>query len=187
LAVSLAQLDKKVLLLEADMRRPVLRSRTGMAFKGGLSVLLTDREAKLDPMPYPENPNLFIMPAGPVPPYPAELLGSERMHSLLKDWQAEYDFIVLDCPPVLPVTDVQLLEGLADATILVARTGFTSRVALNRAYQLLYPHVKDPSTPAIGIVLNFVSQQSAAYYGYYGYYGNKKYEYHQEEGQDENA
>jgi succinoglycan biosynthesis transport protein ExoP len=52
---------------------------------------------------------------------------------------------------------------------------------------LLYPHVKDPATPAIGIVLNFVSQQSAAYYGYYGYYGNKKYEYHQEEGQDENA
>ena len=96
-------------------------------------------------------------------------------------------FIVMDCPPVLPVSDVQLLESLADATILVARTGFTSRVALNRAYQLLYPHVKDPATPAIGIVLNFVSQQSAAYYGYYGYYGNKKYEYHQEEGQDENA
>lgn len=187
LAVSLAQLDKRVLLLEADMRRPVLRSRTGMALKGGLSVLLTDREATMDPMPYPEYPNLFLMPAGPVPPYPAELLGSERMVSLLKNWKEQFDFIVMDCPPVLPVSDAQLLEGLADATILVARTGFTSRVALNRSYQLLYPHVKDPSTPAIGIVLNFVSQQSAAYYGYYGYYGNKKYEYHQEEGQDENA
>ena len=187
LAISLAQLDKKVLLLEADMRRPVLRSRTGMALKGGLSVLLTDRESSMEPIPYAEYPNLYLMPAGPVPPYPAELLGSERMHALLRQWQTEFDFVVMDCPPVLPVSDVQLLESLADATILVARTGFTSRVALNRAYQLLYPHVKDPATPAIGIVLNFVSQQSAAYYGYYGYYGNKKYEYHQEEGQDENA
>jgi len=79
---------------------------------------------------------------------------------------------------------VQLLESLADATILVARAGLTSRVSLNRAYQLLYPHVKDPGTPAIGVVLNSVSQQSAAYYGYYGYHGNKDYEYNQEERQN---
>lgn len=184
LAISLTQLDKKVLLLEADMRRPVLRLRTGIALNGGLSVLLTDREATIAPTPYAGFQNLFLMPAGPIPPYPAELLGSERMRSLVKEWTAEYDFVVMDCPPVLPVSDVQLLESLADATILVARAGLTSRVSLNRAYQLLYPHVKDPGTPAIGVVLNSVSQQSAAYYGYYGYHGNKDYEYNQEERQN---
>jgi capsular exopolysaccharide synthesis family protein len=187
LAISLAQLDKTVLLLEADMRRPVLSSRTGMALKGGLSVLLTDREAGIEPIPSAEYPNLHFMPAGPLPHHPAELLASERMHSLLKGWRSQYDFVVMDCPPALPVSDVQLLECLADATILVARAGFTTRIALNRAYQLLCAHVKDPATPSIGIVLNFVSQQSSAYYGYYGYYGNRRCEYPQSKGQDGDA
>jgi Mrp family chromosome partitioning ATPase len=109
------------------------------------------------------------------------------MRSLLEEWQAQYDFVVMDSPPVLPVSDMQLLQALADSTILLVRTGSTSRVALKRAYELLYAHVKNTANPAIGIVLGFVSQQSAAYYGYYGYYGNKKDEYHQQEGHDETA
>ncbi len=176
LAASLSQLDKKVLLVEADVRRPVLRKRLGLQGTDGLSTLLSDHEATNVLRQVPTNPNLYLLPGGPVPPYPAELLGSQRMRTLMEEWRAEYDFIVVDSPPVLPVTDSRILAELADATVLLARTGLTTRLGLQRAYKLLLPHVKDPATPALGIVLNFISLNSAAYYGYYGYYGSRKYE-----------
>jgi polysaccharide biosynthesis transport protein len=179
LAVSLSQYEKKVLLVEADMRRPVLRRRLGLEGVDGLSVLLSDREAEAGIVPVPDNPNLYLLPGGPTPPYPADLLGSPRMHTLMEEWRTEFDFIVVDSPPVLPVTDAQLLEEMADATVLLARVGFTTRAALERAYKLLLMHRKDQARPAIGVLLNFVARRSSAYYGYYGYYGGKKYEYQQ--------
>lgn len=179
LAASLSQYDKKVLLVEADMRRPVLRQRLGMEGTDGLSGALSDRDAAPQIVPVPNNPNLYFLPGGHVPPYPAELLGSQRMLTLMDEWRAEFDFIVLDSPPVLPVTDSQLLAELADAVVLLARVGFTTKPALERAYKLLFMHRKDPARPAIGVLLNFVSRRSSAYYGYYGYYGSKKYDYQQ--------
>jgi polysaccharide biosynthesis transport protein len=179
LAISLSQYEKKVLLVEADMRRPVLCRRLGLQRTDGLSVLLSDHEAATAILPAANNPNLYLLPAGPTPPYPAELLGSPRMHTLMDEWRAEFDFIVVDSPPVLPVTDAQLLEEMADATVLLARVGFTTRAALERAYKLLLMHRKDQARPAIGVLLNFVARRSSAYYGYYGYYGGKKYEYQQ--------
>lgn len=187
LAASLAQFDKRVLLVEADMRRPVLMQRLGLQGKGGLSVLLADSHADIDYKTLAQYPNLYILPAGPTPPYPAELLGSQSMQTRIDAWRKDFDFIVIDSPPVLPVSDSQLLEGLADATVLVARTGFTPRVALERAYNLLRMHAKDTETPGIGVVLNYISLHSAAYYGYYGYYGGKKYGYQNEEGRDANS
>jgi succinoglycan biosynthesis transport protein ExoP len=179
LAASLSQFDKRVLLVEADMRRPVLRGRLGLDGTDGLSVLLSDCDAASGMIPVPGNPNLTLLPGGPIPPYPAELLGSHRMHSLMEEWRTEFDFIVVDSPPVLPVVDSQLLEEIADATVLLARVGFTSRAALERAYKLLLLHRKEPAMPAIGVLLNFVPRRSSAHYGYYGYYGGKKYEYQQ--------
>jgi capsular exopolysaccharide synthesis family protein len=177
LAVSQAQFNKKVLLVEADMRRPVLRKILGLAGSDGLSQLLTDPGAAAAPYPVANHPNLYCLPAGPVPPYPSELLGSERMQFLMREWRQVYDFIVLDCPPVLPVTDTQHLERFADATFLVARSGATSKIALQRSYHLLARNARDPQNPKIGVVLNFISLRSAAYYGYYGYYGDAKHEY----------
>ena len=179
LAASLSQFERRVLLVEADMRRPVLRRRLGLEGTDGLSTLLSDREAASGLVSVPNNPNLYLLPAGPVPPYPAELIGSQRMHALVEQWRTEFDFVVLDSPPVLPVTDAQLLEEMADATVLLARVGFTTRAALARAYKLLLMHRKDQSRPAIGVLLNFVPRRSSAHYGYYGYYGGKKYQYQQ--------
>jgi capsular exopolysaccharide synthesis family protein len=177
LAASLSQFEKKVLLVEADMRRPVLRRRLGLEGTGGLSSVLSDREAPSGILQVPNNRDLYLLPAGPTPPYPAELLGSQRMHTLMEEWRQTFDFIVVDSPPVLPVTDSQLLEELADATVLLARVGYTTRAALERAYKLLLMHRKDPARPAIGVLLNFVERRSSAYYGYYGSYGSKRYEY----------
>jgi polysaccharide biosynthesis transport protein len=179
LAASLSQFERRVLLVEADMRRPVLRRRLGLEGTDGLSNLLSDRDAANSVITMPNNPNLHLLPAGPVPPYPAELIGSQRMHTLVEQWRGEFDFVVLDSPPVLPVTDAQLLEEMADATVLLARVGFTTRAALARAYKLLLMHRKDQTRPAIGVLLNFVPRRSSAHYGYYGYYGSKKYQYQQ--------
>jgi polysaccharide biosynthesis transport protein len=179
LAASLSQFGKKVLLVEADMRRPVLRRRLGLDGQDGLSALLSDQEAAPGIVPVATDPNLHVLAGGPVPPYPAELLGSRRMQMLVEEWRSEFDFVVVDSPPVLPVTDSQLLAELADAVVLLARVGFTTRPALERAYKLLYMHRKDPARPAIGVLLNFVSLRSSAYYGYYGEYGGKKYQYQQ--------
>ena len=96
LAASLSQFDKKVLLVEADMRRPVLRRRLGLQGADGLSTLLSDREATSGMIAVPNNPNLQLLPGGPVPPYPAELLGSHRMQTLMEEWRTEFDFIVVD-------------------------------------------------------------------------------------------
>ncbi len=112
LAVSQSQFKKKVLLVEADMRRPVLRTILGLPGTDGLSDLLSDSGAQVMPHQVLDHENLFCLPAGATPPYPAELLGSERMQFLMREWRQAYDFIVLDCPPVLPVTDTQYLETL---------------------------------------------------------------------------
>ncbi len=177
LAVSQAQFNKKVLLVEADMRRPVLRKILGLGGLDGLSDILANPGSTVSPHLLPNYRDLHCLPAGAVPGHPAELLGSERMQSLMREWRRDYDFIVLDCPPVLPVTDAQYLEGMADATFLVARTGQTSKIALQRAYDLLLRHVKDPHNPRIGVVLNFISPRSATYYGYYGYKGDLEHEF----------
>jgi capsular exopolysaccharide synthesis family protein len=180
LAASLSQLGKKVLLVEVDLRRPTLRFRLKLTNTAGLSPLLSGQQTEVQTLSLPEYPNLHILLAGPVPPYPAELLGSAQMRSFVAQWEQEYDFVVMDCPPVLPVTDVRLLIGMSDACILIARTGMTTRLAIQRAYRLLVPHTKNPELPAVGVLLNAISVRSAAYYGYYGYYGGKKYEYRSE-------
>ena len=157
------------------MRRPVLKQRLGLKTTGGLSTFLADRSSPLEAEPLPEMPNLFVLPAGPAPPYPSELLGAAPLESILQDWRREFDFIIIDSPPILPVTDVQILIEHADATVLLARAGLTSRVALQRAYKMLVPHAKNPALPAVGVLLNGISKKSAAYYGYYGSYGYKGY------------
>jgi polysaccharide biosynthesis transport protein len=169
LAVSQAQFNKRVLLVEADMRRPVLRKILGLPGGDGLSDLLSNPQSTVTPYPVSAHPNLHCLPAGASPSYPAELLSSERMNFLMSEWRQAYDFVVLDCPPVLPVTDTQYLESMADATFLIARAGTTTKIALRRSYQLLLRHAKNQQNPKVGVVLNFISVRSAAYYGYYGY------------------
>jgi len=182
LAASLAQQNKRVLLVEADLRRPVLQQRLNLGGVGGLSTLLANQESPIAPVPS-ASPNLYIMPAGPVPPFPAELIDSARMENLLQEWQAQFDFIVIDSPPILPIADARSLSSLAEATVLVARAGRTTRVALLRAYEILLKHAKDKRVPSIGVVLNGVSLHSAGYYGFYGYYGDKNTAYYAEGGQ----
>ncbi len=170
LAILLAQSGKKVLLVDADLRRPMLFKILRVSSERGLSSLLAGNTegdpsnpfVELDPVP-----GLHILCAGPVPPYPSELLGSNQMRILLDQWRAEYDFILFDSPPILPVTDSVILSDLMDAKLLVSRFGATQRQSVERSFSLLCG-VHEPHK-MVSIVVNAVERNDESYYAYYGY------------------
>jgi capsular exopolysaccharide synthesis family protein len=182
LATLLAQQGKKVLLVDGDFRRPALHRTMNIANTEGLSSFLAGHSSTSDPLAVglqsEEVPSLTFLPAGPIPPYPAELLGSQQMHDALQTWKQHYDFILIDGAPVLPVTDSVVLSTMADFTLLIARYELTERQSLERSYRLLQ---RQTERAKIGVVLNAVNRDSSTYYQYYGfknsvYYGsNKKY------------
>ncbi len=172
LSAVLAQGGKRVLLVDADLRKPSLGGRLEMRSKVGLSNFLTDEHLLEDILEVGRLPRLHLLTSGPTPPYPAELLGSTRMEEAVDRWRESYDFIVLDSPPVLPVTDAVVLASLADAALLVARHGMTNRLSLSRAHRTI---LEQSTQDRIGIVLNGVSQGSSFHYEYYGYSSSRAY------------
>ena len=135
LSAVLAQGGKRVLLVDADLRKPSLADRIGGAQHHRPEPVSHRRSfAWRTFVELPSLPKLHVLTSGPIPPYPAELLGSARMEEALARWREEYDFIVLDSPPILLVTDPVVLASLADATLLVARYGMTNRLSLARSH-----------------------------------------------------
>jgi succinoglycan biosynthesis transport protein ExoP len=172
LAVVYAQQNAKVLLIDGDLRRPILNKRLHIDETVGLSAALSGPDASPVHAAVPELPNLHVMIAGSArPPFPSELLASPKMTSLIKQWRQEYDYILLDSPPVLPVTDAVIMSQFCDATLLVVRHARTSRLTAQAGYRALVKRL--PSEAVLGVVLNAVSQSSGDYRDYYGYYGNQ--------------
>jgi len=176
-AIVLAQKGVRVLLVDADLRRPSVHKALGTGPRSGLSNVLTG-SASLEQtvIPSPVLPNLFILPAGSPPPNPAELLASSNMRDLLAELREQYDHIVVDTPPTLSVTDAVVLSPRADATILVIRSGQTTKQALRRARDILM----QVNAHVAGVLLNAVDLTSPDYYYYYEYQG-KYGNYYQEE------
>ena len=122
--------------------------------------------------PYPQVPNLYILPAGPPPPHPAEMLGAIRMNSLIAQWREEYDHVIIDTPPALSVTDPVVLSVEADSVILVIRSGKTTKDAIRRASELLW----QVNAQVMGVVVNAVDLGSPDhYYYYYGAKSSRRY------------
>lgn len=165
LAVSVAQQGKRVLLLDADMRRPATQKGLEFSGKEGLSLLLSGQQNTVGFVQIEGLQNLFVLSAGPVPSNPSELLSSARMGKLIAELRTQFDLILIDTPPVLPVVDALILSELADSTLLVARHGVTPQASLKRAFQILATRTPRSS---IGIVLNGVTMSSDAYHSYYG-------------------
>ncbi len=177
-ALAIAQHGKRVLLVDADLRRPGLDKAFGFRATEGLSTVLnggTPYESVLRQAP--QQPNLTLLPAGPTAQHPAELLGSSAMVNLVNRWRQEYDHIIIDTPPVLSVTDPVLLSVVVDSVILVVRSGSTNRPALKRASDLL----NQVRAPLLGVVVNAMDFESADYYYYYSYYSGSRYRYVQED------
>lgn len=167
-SVVLAHGGTRVLLIDADMRRPAVHPRFGLSGRMGVSTLLTGQNSFEEVVQrVPEVPSLDIIASGPVPPFPAELLGSQAMRAMLAQAAAIYDYIVIDSPPVLSVTDGVILARDADAVVLVVRHGKSGKHIIRRARDLLLR----VGAPITGIVLNAVDLNSPEYQGYYGQSG----------------
>src|SRR5436190_2753447 len=181
-AISLGQTGAKVLIIDADMRRPRLHSVFNVSNNQGISTVLSSELSTkeiLDVINYDERTKVSVITSGPIPPNPAELIGSEQMVGLLKTLQSEFTHVVIDSPPITSFTDGVLLASLVDGVILVVHSGKSSRQVVRRARQLLI----DVRAKVLGVVLNNVNLNSQDnYYYYQSYYYRNNYR-HTDEGE----
>jgi len=171
IAIVLAQKGGSVLLVDADMRRPSIHTKLSLRARGGLSTLLTGSDALGTVLVNStEVPNLHVLPAGPPPPHPAELLGSAVMKNFIAEWREKFDHVIIDSPPCLSVTDAVLLSVEVDAVALVLRSGQTPKDAIRRARNLLF----QVQAKVLGVVVNAVDMRSPDmyYYSYASKYGS---------------
>ena len=166
LGVAFAQAGERVVLVSSDLRRPRLGLLFGLAEDDGLSAVLLGRQTLDEALrPVPDHDCLWLLGAGPVPPNPAELLngpGAGKVFARLRD---QFDLVLLDSPPVLPVTDAMVLSTHADGALLVVAACQTKRAELHRTVE----RFAQAKAPVLGIVLNEVAKQSGYGYGYGSY------------------
>ncbi|MEQ1765655.1 MAG: polysaccharide biosynthesis tyrosine autokinase [Pyrinomonadaceae bacterium] len=169
-AISLAQTGARVLIIDADMRRPRLHSIFGVGNGNGLSTLLSSELTDIDitsAIKVDEKSKLFLLTSGPIPPNPAELVGSAQMATLLKMLQARFTHVVVDSPPIASFTDGVLIASMVDGVILVVNAGRTSRQVVKRSRQLL----TEIGAKVFGVLLNNANLQGKdSYYYYQNYY-----------------
>ena len=181
-AVVLAQKGVRVLLIDADLRRPSIHKTLGMGPHSGLSNVLTGSTTLEQAiMPSSILPNLFVLPSGMPPPNPAELLASSNMRDLLTQLREQYDHVVIDTPPSLSVTDAVVLSPRADAVVLVIRSAQTTKQALRRSRDVLM----QVNAKVVGVLLNAVDLSSPDYYYYYEYQGKYARYYRDEDSSHE--
>lgn len=171
-AISLAQTGAKVLIIDADMRRPRLHSVFNMENKAGLSNLLANElsDAEIDAaILVDKTTRVHVMPSGPIPPNPAELIGSEQMALLLKMLRSKFTHVVLDSPPIASFTDGVLIASMVDGVILVVHAGVSSRQVVRKSRMLL----NEIGAKVFGVVLNNVNLNTKDNYYYYQSYYHK--------------
>jgi capsular exopolysaccharide synthesis family protein len=174
-AVMLAQTGAEVLIIDCDLRRPRLHAHFEVSNAVGLTNWLSG-DKNLDALiqTYDKRDNLKLLTSGPVPPNPAELLGSDEMRKLLALLGERFAHIIIDSPPAISFTDASILSTMVDGVVLIVHGGKSSRAVVRRARQQLL----DVGANIFGVVLNNVkleSQQDYYYAGYYGYYSSYYY------------
>ena len=173
LAIVLAQAEKRVILVDADLRRPSLHKIFRVPNHTGLSTALLDKQH--DPSVYLQDadvPNLRILVTGPIPPNPAEMLSSTRMGEVIETLKNEADVVVFDMPPVLAVADASILASRVDGTVLVVGVGEARGEMLVQAVERL----ESVGVHPLGVVLNKLTERKSGYYYYYYYQYASRYE-----------
>lgn len=169
LALSFAQENKKVILIDCDLRRPSIHKKFMISNLLGMSDILVGK-SKIEDAVYKYNDNLSILSSGVVPPNPSEMLGSNQLGTLIETLKESYDVIILDSAPLQAVTDAQLLSAKADGTILVVEAEKTKKEDIISAKELL----QKVDANILGLVLNKSKSREKKYYYYYGEEGKHK-------------
>ena len=163
LALSIAQGDKKVALVDCDLRKPSIHKKFGLSNTAGLSDVIVGKE-DISIVGHRYNENLTVLTSGKIPPNPSEMLASKSMKALIDALKSVFDCVILDTPPVQAVTDAQILSTRADGTLLVVRAEKTKKESVLNSVNLL----KKVNANIIGTVLNGVDAKRSNYYYYYG-------------------
>ncbi|MCL6604709.1 MAG: CpsD/CapB family tyrosine-protein kinase [Paenibacillus sp.] len=166
LAASYALSDKKVLLIDADLRKPTAHKTFTLSNRNGLSSLLSQQASIEDVLQDSNIPNLSIMTSGPIPPNPAEMLASNRMNTVIQELRQRYDVVIIDTPPLLAVTDAQIVASKSDGVIMVVSYGKVKRDIAVKAKA----NLDRVGARMLGVVLNNVKRKASEGYYYY-YYG----------------
>lgn len=166
LAVVFAKSGQRVLIIDADMRKPTVYKTFNLNNSIGLSTVLSTATSVLEAAQKTIIDNLTVLTSGPKPPNPSELLGSARMNQVIEEAKNLYDVIIFDMPPVVAVTDAQIMASKADGTIVVVRENVSRKESLSKAKELL----NMVQARVLGVVYNGVEHRKDS--GYYYYYGN---------------
>jgi capsular exopolysaccharide synthesis family protein len=170
LAITFAQMGANTLLVDTDLRRPVLHGIFDLPRVEGLTNVLVGRSSVAETVRQTKIENLKILTSGTLPPNPSELLASKSMDRLIDEVSKDYDMVLFDSPPVIAVTDATVLAPKLDGVVLVVRSGVVGKEALDRSNVLL----KGVNANLFGVILNGVNVDHTYYYRYYYYYGDGK-------------
>jgi polysaccharide biosynthesis transport protein len=167
IAIVMAQLGSKVLLIDCDFHKPQLRRLFGISREEGMTNLLVGNKELREALFETDIPNLSVIPAGPVSPNPAEILGSNKLHALVELLRHDFDKIIIDSAPLIPVTDALVTAKAVDGVVVVVRTGVTScRIA-----KTVVDNLRSIGVPVLGAVLNGVDIVRERYFYAHHYYG----------------
>lgn len=179
LAISMSLLNKSVIFLELDLRRPSLLNKLNLEYKNGFTSFLMNDELKIEDVMFKHNDysNLYFMHAGPVPPNPSELLINKKTIDLIEHLKERFDYVIVDTPPIGLVSDAQLIGQYVDSTIYVLRNNYTHKQSVHLVNSLN----NENKLPNLALVVNDITAVSGSLYGYSAYGYGYGYGYYQQE------
>ncbi|MBU3142582.1 CpsD/CapB family tyrosine-protein kinase [Clostridium sp. CF012] len=163
LAITMAQIDKRVVVVDCDLRKPSIHKKFLLSNVQGLTNILAQGKKIEEIISTTNVPNLYVITSGPIPPNPSELLGTPKMKDILEELTETFDIILIDTPPILSVTDAQILSSLAQGTIIITSYGKLEKKLLLSAKE----NIEKVGGKILGVVINKIPEKAKGHYNNY--------------------